>query len=185
MLKRNCGVAPDGCGPADISFRCGGCGSADGDASFFAGADSDAFGEVEYEDFAVADVAGFGACDDGVDGFGFELLVNGDFDADLFEEVHGEGCAAVVFFVAHLLSASEGGHDGHFVDAVVEECLLHVVKLVGLYVSDDKFHWILLYRIPEFCLSGFTLAPGLPLREGRMGRQCVAWNSLNLRSSVR
>ena len=62
--------------------------SADGDSAPFSGADPDAVGEVENEDFSVTDLAfaGFGPLENGRDGRLHEILVYSDVQPDLPEE---------------------------------------------------------------------------------------------------
>src|ERR1700756_1490388 len=58
--------------------------------------------EVDDEDLAVADLAGFRRRGDGVDGFVDLFGSNSDFDLDLGQETHRVFCASVNFRMAFL-----------------------------------------------------------------------------------
>ena len=105
-----------------------------------AGADADAFVHREDEDLAVADVAGAGAFDDGLDRLLDEVVVHADGEAHLLVQRHLLGGAAVHVDVAALLPAPERVGDGHLVDLAGEERLLDGVQPFGLDVGDDEFH---------------------------------------------
>src|SRR5438067_11550551 len=72
-------------------------------AAAFAGADADAVLQVEHEDLAVADLAGFlgaGGVDDGLDSGLDEGVVDGDLEFELGQELHLVFLAAVLLGVA-------------------------------------------------------------------------------------
>src|SRR6201990_598923 len=58
--------------------------------------------EVDDEDFAVADLAGFGSRGARIDGLVDLVRIDGDFDLDLGQEAHGIFGAAIDFRVAFL-----------------------------------------------------------------------------------
>ena len=74
----------------------------------FAGAHPYALLQVEDEYFSVADMVGLRAFYYGLDCDVEELVVDSDFQADFFKQVHFHFVAAIVFAVSSLSSATEG-----------------------------------------------------------------------------
>src|SRR5260370_24605203 len=110
-------------------------------AAGFAGADADAFIEGDDEDFPVTDFTGACALDDGVDGRLDEVIVDGNLQSRLWTQVDLRHVPAIRFLVPLLLAAAHGvGDDGDLSHIGLEKRLLHRYELVGLDVSDDKFH---------------------------------------------
>src|SRR6201990_977438 len=62
--------------------------------------------EVDDEDFAVADLAGFGSRGARIDGLVDLVRIDGDFDLDLGQEAHGIFGAAIDFRMAFLAAVS-------------------------------------------------------------------------------
>src|SRR5262245_46757752 len=84
-------------------------------AAAFAGADADALFEWQDEDFSVAHfalLAGTGAFDDGLDRGLNELLVHGDLQLHLPQQVHFELVAAVNLGLPLLAAESLAVHHG-------------------------------------------------------------------------
>src|SRR6266705_4109525 len=69
-------------------------------------ADANRMVEVDDEDLAVADLAGFGSGGDGVDGLVDLVRGDSDLDLDLGQEAHGVFSAAVNFRMAFLPAIS-------------------------------------------------------------------------------
>ena len=112
-------------------------------AAAFAGADADAVFQGEDEDLAVADFAGragAAALDDGVDRRFEELLVDGDHQLHLAQEVDGELVAAVGLGLPALAAEPLHVHHGQAEDLDVGQGLLDGLQTMGLDDGDDQFH---------------------------------------------
>src|SRR5262245_46673665 len=107
----------------------------------FAGADADGVGQRRDEDLAVADLAGLGRAHDGVDHPLGVIVIDHDLDLDLGHEVDGVLRAAVHLGVPLLPAEAADLGDGHALDALLAEGVLHVFQLE---VADDRFN--LLHR---------------------------------------
>src|SRR5262249_10292887 len=115
----------------------------DGLGPALAGADADAVLQGEDEDLAVADAAlGAGAAglDDGVDGGLDEVLVDGDLELDLAEQVDGQLVAAVDLGLALLPAEALDVDDGQAEDLDLGEGLLDLLQLAGLNDGQDELH---------------------------------------------
>src|SRR3954468_24772178 len=115
----------------------------DGLGPALAGADADAVLQRQDEDLAVADAAlGAGApgLHDGVDRRLHEVLVDGDLQLDLAEEVHGQLVAAVDLGVPLLAAEALHVHDGQAEDLDLVERFLDRFQLRRLDDGEDEFH---------------------------------------------
>ena len=95
-------------------------------------ADADSFVNVAYEDFAVADAAGAGGTEDGLNHFVLELVANHDFQLGFRDEVNGVFAAAVELGVAFLAAVSAGLEDGDAFNAGLNERGFDIVKFERL-----------------------------------------------------
>src|SRR3954452_21104146 len=105
-----------------------------------AGADANRMVEVDDEDFAVADLAGFGGSGDGVDGFLDLLGGDGDFDLDLGQEAHRVFGAAVDFRMAFLPAISLDFRDREAVNADSGQGVPDFFELEWLDDRHNDFH---------------------------------------------
>ena len=112
-------------------------------AAAFAGADADAIFQGEDEDLAVADLAagaGAAAADDGVDRRFEKLLVDGDHQLHLAQQVHGEFVAAVDLGLSPLPPKALDVHHGQAEDFDVGQGLLDGFQPMGLNHGDNELH---------------------------------------------
>src|SRR5207237_8582928 len=75
------------------------------------GPDPEDLGDVEYDELAVADLAGAGAAEDRIDGHRHERLGNADLQANLLLQFDLDGGAAVGLHVFGLAAMPQ--HPGH------------------------------------------------------------------------
>src|SRR5262249_32516508 len=94
------------------------------------------------EDLAVADLPGLGRVGDHLDHLVDLIVVDGDVDPDLGQEVHRIFGAAIDLLVALLAAVAFDLGDGHALDAGGRERVAHVVELEWFDDSDDQFHGI-------------------------------------------
>ena len=69
------------------------------------------------ENLAVADLAGLGGFDDGIDRLADEHVGDDDFDLDFGQEAHGVFGAAIHFGMALLAAVAFDFRDGHALEA--------------------------------------------------------------------
>jgi len=119
--------------------------SADGLGAGLARADADAAGQIDDEDFPVADVPAARALDDGVDRRLHEVFVDRDPHLDLFEQVDLGADTAIALGVAALLAAAHRVGYRDFFNVGFEEFLLYIVQRVWLYIRYYQFHFFLLH----------------------------------------
>ena len=112
----------------------------DGFLAAFTRADADAFVHGQDEDLAVADVPRARAFADAFDGGLDELVVHGDCQADLLQQIDFLKRAAPHMHVSALLAAAQRVRYGDFEDAAGVKSLLDGIQPVGLNVRDDQFH---------------------------------------------
>src|SRR5579884_1499488 len=115
----------------------------DGLGAALAGADADAVLQRQDEDFAVADAAlGAGApgLHDGVDGRLDEVLVDGDLELHLAQQVDGQLVAAVDLGMALLATEALDVDDGQAEDLDLVKGLLDGLELGRLDNGQDQFH---------------------------------------------
>src|SRR3984957_3140627 len=105
-----------------------------------AGADAHRRLEVEDEDLAVPDLAGFRRPGDGFDGLVDLLFRDRDLDLDLRQEAHGVFGTAVDFSMALLTPITFDLRDGHPVHAGRGESVADLVELEWLDDGHDDFH---------------------------------------------
>ena len=67
--------------------------------AFVAGSNADTFGKIQYKYFPVSDLSRSCAFDNRIDGSVEEILIYGDLQPDLFEQIDLELDAAVAFLV--------------------------------------------------------------------------------------
>src|SRR5690606_39040573 len=106
-----------------------------------AGANADGLFEIEDEDLPVADLSGVGRLLDRFDDLLEQLLLDGDFDLDLGEEIDDVLCAPVQFGVSLLPAEALDLGDGDALYADGGEGLPHLVKLERLDDRGYEFHW--------------------------------------------
>src|SRR6266567_4375349 len=128
----------------------------------FAGADAYGVVDVVDEDFAVADLAGFGGGRNGIDDLVGLFARNSDFDLDLRQEVHGVLSAAIDFSVALLTPVSLDLGDGQPVHPCRSQSVADLVELERLDDGHDDFH-------------GFDPRLGPSLRVQVVGNPRCAW----------
>src|SRR3954469_20429333 len=106
-------------------------------------ADSHGAFETEDEDFAVADLPGFGGRGDGVDGLLDLLGCDRHLDFDFWQEAPGLFGAAVDFGVALLAPVSLDLGHGHPVHADRGQSVADLVELERLDDGHDDFHGLI------------------------------------------
>ena len=106
----------------------------------FLGTDADDFLKRHDEDLAVADFTGFGSLGDGIDGLGYEVTIDRDFEFYLRKEIDRVFAAAVDFGVTFLTAeAFDFGH-GHAFDTDLGEGVFNFLEFERLDDCDDEFH---------------------------------------------
>ena len=102
----------------------------------FSGADADAIGHVEDEDFAVSDTACFGGARDGLDDALDLIIGHRHLDFDLRDELDRILLSAVGFLVTFLAAkAFDLGH-GHALHTDFQQRILDFIQFERL---DDRF----------------------------------------------
>ena len=101
--------------------------SADCFRAFLSAADTNTLAEIDDEYLAVPDLAGACARDNSVNSGLNEIVIDGNLQAHLFQEVYLYVDAAIGLVESHLLAAPECIGDGHLVDSGFKERLLDVV----------------------------------------------------------
>src|SRR5207253_8196107 len=115
----------------------------DGLRPALAGADADAILQGEDEDLAVPDATlrpGAAGLHDGVDGRLDEILVDGDLQLHLAQQVDRQLVAAVDLGVALLPAEALHVHDSHAEDRDLAQGLLDGFELGRLNDGEDEFH---------------------------------------------
>src|SRR5574343_1953988 len=112
----------------------------DGGFVGLAGTDADDLLDRHHEDLAVADLAGAGGLDDGVDGGFGGFSLDDDFDLDLGQEVDDVFGAAIQFSMALLTAKTLDFGDGQAADTDFRQRLAYLVELERLDDGVDFFH---------------------------------------------
>jgi hypothetical protein len=89
--------------------------------------------EIEHEDLAVADFAGFGRCDDCLDHLVRQGILDGNFDLGFWNELNGIFGAPIDLGVTALAPEAANLAHGDAFDPDVANCLSNVVELEWLY----------------------------------------------------
>src|SRR5580698_2250776 len=125
-----------------------------------AGTDADDALDVGDENLAVADLAGLGRLEDGLDHLIGQVAANGHLDPGLGHKIHHIFSAAVQLGMAALTTKSLYFRDSHSRNADIRERGAHVVELERLDDCGDQFHvvnspsrylWAMLRRLEHFC----------------------------------
>src|SRR6185295_2110791 len=106
----------------------------------FTGADTNGFVDGGDEDLPVADAAGAGHGQDGLDDVTHDLVLDDDLDPDLGDEVDDIGGSAIDLFFPS--GPTEALHlvDGHSLHADFPQPVLHVIELEWFDDGFDFFH---------------------------------------------
>lgn len=99
------------------------------------------------EHFAVADLAGLGGFDDGLDSRNYHAVGENDFDFDLGQKINGVFAAAVNFGMAFLTAKAFDLGNRHAFDAEARKRLFDVFQLEGLDNGLNLFHVVLLLEV--------------------------------------
>src|SRR5690606_29600328 len=113
----------------------------EGGLAALVGADSDGLLERDDEDLAVAYLASLGRLDDRLRRLADDVVLYGDLDLHLREEVDRVLAAAVDLGVALLAAETLYFRDGHAIDADLRQGLLSLLQLEWLDDGYNKFHW--------------------------------------------
>ena len=106
----------------------------------FAGADADGFFDIRKENFSVSDLASVGAFDDGLCNDFCLLVIDDDFDFNLWKEIDGVFGTPVDFGMALLTSEAFDFGNSHSLDSDLCEGLFDFFKLEWFNDSFDFFH---------------------------------------------
>jgi hypothetical protein len=121
-----------------LAQLCSQCGSVG-----LAGTDADSAIGRRDEDLAITDLSGLGGARDGAH-HNFDLaLLDGDFNSDFGQEIHGV-IMALMLLVAFLASKAHNLGNGHAFDASAREYLTDVIKLERFDDGNDPFHRVTL-----------------------------------------
>src|SRR5476651_2531935 len=145
-----------------LRLRSANCHGLDGLFAGFAGADAHGFIDGEDKNLAVADLAGPGGRDDGVDSFPGDRISHDNLDFYLRQEIHRVLAAPVNLRVALLATeALDLGHR-HAFHADGGERRFYLLKLEGLDDGNDEFHGNSSERLPGIRI--WTRGCSLPRR---------------------
>jgi hypothetical protein len=115
----------------------------EGFVAFLFGANANGIVNGHDEDFAIADLAGFGRFDNGSGGRLDPVIGKDDFEFDFWQEIHGVFTAAVDFGVAFLPPESLHLSDRHSFNADFTERIFHFLQFEWFYYRFDFLHSLL------------------------------------------
>jgi hypothetical protein len=107
----------------------------------FLGANANGAFDIADEHLAVADFAGAGGVDDGLNGLIHQVIRENDFDFDFWKEIDGVLAAAVDFSVPLLASEAFNLGNGETLDPHAGERFFDFFEFEGLDDGVDFFHF--------------------------------------------